>query len=102
MKTIRVIVHGATGKMGQEVVAAVSKASDMSLVGAVCNNPRNGSLDLPGDLGSIALSTDLLQVINDTHADVVVDFTNSEACMQAANKTLFSKTHFITGSTGLT
>lgn len=102
VKTIRVIVHGATGKMGQEVVAAVSKASDMSLVGAVCNNPRNGSLDLPGDLGSIALSTDLLQVINDTHADVVVDFTNSEACMQAAKKTLFSKTHFITGSTGLT
>lgn len=102
MKTIRVIVHGATGKMGQEVVAAVSKASDMSLVGAVCNRPRSGTLDLPGDQGSIPMSTDLSQVINDTHPDVVVDFTNSEACIQAANKTLFSKAHFVTGSTGLT
>ena len=102
MKTIRVIVHGATGRMGQEVVSAVCGASDMALVGAVCNTPRDSVVNLPGDLGSIPILTDLSQVISNSQPDVVVDFTNSEACIQAGNQVLDSKIHFVTGSTGLT
>ena len=34
MAPIRVVVNGATGKMGTETVAAVSRENDMALVGA--------------------------------------------------------------------
>ena len=34
MTTIKVVVNGAAGKMGREVVKAVTQAADLTLVGA--------------------------------------------------------------------
>ena len=36
---IPVVVNGAAGKMGKEVIKAVANADDMILVGAVDHNP---------------------------------------------------------------
>jgi 4-hydroxy-tetrahydrodipicolinate reductase len=37
---IPVVVNGACGKMGQEVIKAVDAAADMTLVGAVDKKPE--------------------------------------------------------------
>ena len=60
--SIRVVVNGANGKMGQVSIAAIDAATDLELV-AKTNK---------GD--------DLAQVIGDIRADVVVDFTEP-ACV---------------------
>ncbi len=65
---IRVLVSGAAGKMGQEVVKAISVQSDMEFVGGVdpaCNR-----------LGQLDLYSDLVEAITETKPDVVVDFTH--------------------------
>ena len=47
MSPIRVVVNGATGKMGREVVAALCREPDMEPVGAVCKQKRGASLHCP-------------------------------------------------------
>jgi len=37
---IPVVINGAAGKMGREVVKAVAQAEDMTLVGAIDRSPR--------------------------------------------------------------
>ncbi|MGA9378042.1 MAG: 4-hydroxy-tetrahydrodipicolinate reductase, partial [Phormidium sp.] len=37
---IPVVVNGAAGKMGREVIKAVAGASDMTLLGAIDHNPE--------------------------------------------------------------
>ena len=46
MEPIRVVVNGATGKMGAETVAAVCREDDLTLPGATCHKPRGSSLPL--------------------------------------------------------
>ena len=47
MTSIRVVVHGALGKVGQEVVRAVYREPEMQLVGAVDLKATQDSLVLP-------------------------------------------------------
>ena len=47
---IPVVVNGAAGKMGREVIKAVASASDMTLLGAIDHNPEL----LDKDAGEIA------------------------------------------------
>lgn len=58
---IKVLVNGANGRMGSEVVNAVSNDAQLELVGA------------------IDMSTDLATAIKDTGAQVVIDFTIASA-----------------------
>ena len=69
---IRVLVNGAKGRMGQEIVKAVSNESDLEMV--------YGS-DKEDDLG---------QVIDKYKPDVVVDFTVASSGFENA-KTIISK-----------
>ena len=101
MASIRVVVNGATGKMGTETVAAVSAAEDMSLVGAVCHRNRGPVLALPGG-AEVSLSTNLESLLEETKPDVLVDFTNASACMEAALLGVASSTHLVLGASGLT
>ncbi len=101
MASIRVVVNGATGKMGTETVAAVNGADDMSLVGAACHWDRGPVLALPGG-GEVSLSTNLESLLEDTKPDVMVDFTNASACMEAALLGAASSTHLVLGASGLT
>ena len=99
MAAIRVLVHGATGKMGVETVAAVCREADMELVGAVCNTDRGGVLNTPS--GEVPLSTDLAQLLDDTRPDTMVDFTNSTVCMEASHTAAARKVNLVLGSSGL-
>ena len=101
MASISVVVNGATGKMGTETVAAVSGQEDLSLVGATCRRDRGPALSLPnGD--QVPLSTNLEELIERTKPDVVVDFTNAGACMEAALVGAAHSINLVLGSSGLT
>ncbi|MCY7283579.1 MAG: 4-hydroxy-tetrahydrodipicolinate reductase, partial [Cyanobacteria bacterium CAN_BIN43] len=43
---IPVVVNGAAGKMGREVVKAIAAAEDLALVGAVSRSPELQGLDV--------------------------------------------------------
>jgi dihydrodipicolinate reductase len=47
MEPITVLVHGALGKMGREVVAAISRTPELELVGAVDIKSTQEQLTLP-------------------------------------------------------
>lgn len=88
--TMKLVVHGAAGRMGQRIVAcAVAEPDQWQIVGAIDSgsHPRlgedAGQVAGVGNLG-IALTTSW-----DTPADVVIDFSLpgalrgiSEACVQ--------------------
>ena len=50
-ETIPVIVAGALGKMGREVVKAVSQSSDCELLAAIDNSPDQQGIDVGVALG---------------------------------------------------
>ena len=102
MAAIRVIVHGATGKMGVETVAAVCREADMELVGAVCNTDRGGVLNAPS--GEVPMYTGLdglARLLDETRPDAMVDFTHSTACMEAAHAAAAQKVNLVLGASGL-
>lgn len=104
MEKIKIIVNGACGKMGREVVKAVCKESDMDLVGAV------DKTCISEDIGSIAgiekrgivVTNDLALAIKMTKADVVVDFTVPKAVMASIKTACEHNANSVVGTTGLT
>jgi 4-hydroxy-tetrahydrodipicolinate reductase len=98
---IKVVVHGALGKVGREVVNAVCHDLETRLVGAVDINLKNDFLLLPDDAGKVPLSSDLDGIITAQKPDVVVDFSLAKAALNAARITLGKKVHLVSGTTGL-
>ncbi len=80
---IKVLVNGASGRMGAEVVKAVSLEEDLELVG----------------------QADIDDKIEDTiwfnHPQVVVDFTSPKVVKENIIRILNSKCHAVVGTTGL-
>ena len=83
MKKIRVLVNGAKGLMGQEVVKAVTVASDLELVDQT-------------DLGD-----DLIARIKASQAQAVVDFTTAAVAFENTRKILEAGVHPVIGTSGL-
>ena len=76
MATIKVLINGATGKMGQETVRAISEEKDITRVGATCRANRGSLLKtISGE--EVPLSTNLKALIEHTNPDGIVDFTNA-------------------------
>ena len=99
MSSINVAVHGALGKMGQEVLRAVTNAPDMNPVGAADGMAEPGQLSLPDGSGSVPLSNNLADVLSG--ADVVVDFSSAEGAMSVIRTASAHKVNAVIGSTGL-
>ncbi len=101
MPAIRVVVNGATGKMGMETVAALGREADLDLVGAICRQERGATLQLP-DGGEVPLSTNLEDILTQTHPAVLIDFTNAAACMEAVPVASACSVNMVLGASGLT
>lgn len=91
---IRVLVGGAAGKMGREVIQAVNNQSDMQIVAGVdpVANP---------DIKGVELFTDLAVAIDATKPDVVVDFTHPNVVIGNIKTCLAKETRIVVGTTGL-
>jgi 4-hydroxy-tetrahydrodipicolinate reductase len=102
MEPITVLVHGALGKMGKEVVAAISRDPELELVGAVDIKASQDQLTLPDGSKRVPLSTDLSSLLKTCHPKVLLDFTIAEAAMSAARIALKQGIHVVIGTSGLT
>ncbi len=100
MNPIKVIVHGAAGKVGQEVAKAVCGESDMQLVGAVDLKADRDSLPLPDGSGSVPFSTDLGDILARCQPDVMVDFSIARATMSAVKLAAEKGVNLVIGTTG--
>ena len=90
---IRVGVIGAAGRMGREVVAAVTAAADLELGALV-----DPSLPADGSGVPVVGSIDLLP---DGLVDVIVDFTIADSARQHLAPALRRGIHAVVGTTGL-
>lgn len=100
---IKVVVSGAAGRMGREVVRAVSKTPGMTVVGAVDvghNGEDAGSLAGIGPLG-VVVRRDLENVLKETRADVMVDFTTAKAAPQNVRNAVACGVRPVVGTTGI-
>ncbi|OGO00703.1 MAG: 4-hydroxy-tetrahydrodipicolinate reductase [Chloroflexi bacterium RBG_13_52_12] len=100
MPQIKVVVHGAAGRVGQEVVKAVCQEPEMKLVGAVDVKVTGDSLTLPDGSGKVPFSTDLKSILTTCQPDVVVDFTIAKASMPAVRAAAEKGVNMVIGTTG--
>ncbi len=100
---IRVGVVGALGKMGREIIKAVSEAQDTELVLAV------DVFKAGEDVGEIVLSkangvkiqSDLEHAVKTVKPDVIIDFTQPSTIFNNAKLYLNNKVATVIGTTGL-
>ena len=100
MASINVVVHGALGKMGQEVLKAVTAAPDMTPVGAADANAQPGALGLRDGSGTVPVSNSLADVLGD--ANVVVDFSSADGALDVLRTASAHHVNVVVGTTGLT
>ncbi len=100
--TIKIVVHGVMGKMGQQVLETVAGAPGMQPVGAADITANAGAIALPNGQGQIPISGSLPDVLDATDADVVVDFTSAEGAASVLRAAAPRKVNVVIGSTGIT
>jgi 4-hydroxy-tetrahydrodipicolinate reductase len=98
---IDVIVTGAAGRMGREVVCAVTAADGMRVAAAVDPSQPGAMLD-DGAGGSMAVSADLDSALAGGGNRVLVDFTVRGAVEQTVARALAAGVHCVLGTTGVT
>ena len=101
MKLIRVVVHGASGRMGQEVVNTLCHEPNMQIAGAADIKAAEDYLPLPNGSGSVPFSSNLDYILNTCQPDVLVDFTTAQATMPAVRLTTEKGVNLVIGTTGL-
>ncbi len=104
MSDIKVLVVGACGKMGREVVKAVTSAPGMDVVAAV--DAVNVGVDA-GEMAGIPslgvkISADLASAIKESGAEVMVDFTRPDIIMANLRIAVPMKIASVVGTTGIT
>lgn len=107
---IPVVVNGAAGKMGREVVKAVAQAVDMTLVGAIDRNPEYNGTDA-GELAGLSEPleipiTDQLEPMlafaaQERQPGVMVDFTHPSTVYDNIRSAIAYGIRPVVGTTGL-
>ena len=106
---IPVVINGAAGKMGREVVKAVAQAEDMTLVGAIDHSPEHQGKDAGELAGLGALEvpiTDQFEPMlafaaQERQPGVMVDFTHPSTVYNSVRSAIAYGVRPIVGTTGL-
>lgn len=96
---IRVLVAGAAGRMGSEVVRAVTAAQGMEVVSAV--DPGAEGIEVRAGDTALTCTADLAQAIESTKPDVMVDFTRPDVVEGNLRVALPAGVDCVVGTTGL-
>lgn len=98
------VVSGAAGRMGREVVRAVVEAEDMDLVAAVDRTEIGADAGELAGVGAkgVAVTEDLKAALISTHPTVLVDFTIPDSVMENLRLAFAYKVSPVVGTTGLT
>jgi 4-hydroxy-tetrahydrodipicolinate reductase len=107
---IPVVVNGAAGKMGREVIKAVARANDMILVGAVDRDPRVRGQDVGEVAGceplEVPIVDDLQSILvlatQEPVQGVMVDFTHPDGVYENTRSAIAYGVRPVVGTTGLT
>ncbi len=94
---IKVIVCGASGRMGARIVNLVGKDSELELVGAI---ETKGHPDVGKAISSkVKIDDDLNKIIG--MGDVVIDFTSPQATLSHVENVRKQRKSMVIGTTGL-
>ncbi len=102
MKPIRVVIHGALGKVGRELLNALCREPETQVVGAVDLKVSEDYLPLPDGSGTVPFSSNLDRILTGCQPDVLVDFTIAQATMPAVRIAAKQGVNLVIGTTGLT
>ena len=102
MERIKVVVYGASGRVGQEVVKAVCDDPETEMVGAVDLRASTEQLNLPDGSGMVPFSADIAAILDICRPDVMVDFTVARATMSAVPVCAKCGVNMVIGATGFT
>jgi 4-hydroxy-tetrahydrodipicolinate reductase len=102
MKPIKIVVVGATGKMGQTLIEEIFNDKGLHLSAAV---DIASSSFIGSDAGSLlGLKTDVLisEELTESHAesDILIDFTRPEASLSYLDFCLTHNINYVLGTTG--
>ena len=98
MEQIKVLVHGAAGRVGQEIVKAVCQEPDMVLAGGV-DIKAAGALTRP-DGTTAPFDGSVAEMIKSCEPDIMVDFTIAKASMPAVRIAAKNNVNMVIGTTG--
>lgn len=103
MSDIRVLVVGACGKMGREVIKAVTAADGMSVVAAVDLAHIGEDAGVVAGIASldVVIENDLTAAARKSGAQVMVDFTRPDVIMQNLLTVMPLGIASVVGTTGL-
>lgn len=103
MQPIRVIVAGATGRMGREAVEAVREAADLQLCAVVSRAFADAGQPAVGERAAhgAAVFADVRAALNTVPADVLVEFTSAESAPGNLRAALEAGVRPVSGTTGL-
>lgn len=99
---IKVVVAGALGRMGKEVVAAVCADPELDMAGAVDKKAVEEYLSLPGGLGLIPIGREIEPMLARVKPEVMIDFTLPDAVMDNVRAALRHRVAPVVGTTGIT
>ncbi len=102
MKPIKVVVNGALGRMGREVINTLCHEPEMQVVGAVELQVTEDYLPLPDSSSKVPFSSKLDYILTSCQPDVLVDFTTAQATMPAVRIATKQGVNLVIGTTGLT
>jgi 4-hydroxy-tetrahydrodipicolinate reductase len=106
---IPVVVNGAAGKMGREVVKAVAGAEDMTLIAAIDRNPAHIGEDA-GELAGcgtldVAITSEMEQTLafaaQEKQMGVMVDFTHPDGVYDNVRSAIAYGIRPVVGTTGM-
>jgi 4-hydroxy-tetrahydrodipicolinate reductase len=106
---IPVVVNGATGKMGREIVKAIAAAPDLTLFGAIAHKPDWEGQDIGEVVGlgslEIPITCDyepmMAMLSQERQLGVVVDVTHPDAVYQNIRSAIAYGVRPVVGTTGL-
>lgn len=106
---IPVVVNGAAGKMGREVVKAIAQAPDMTLLGAIDRNPDVFGQDVGEVAGCEPLEVPITNEFEpmmalagqEREASVMVDFTHPDSVYENVRAAIAYGVRPVVGTTGL-
>jgi 4-hydroxy-tetrahydrodipicolinate reductase len=106
---IKVAVCGAAGRMGRLIIKQVTQQKDMKLVAAIDEPHIPEGLKDAGELSGLGIlgvkvtgAQKLKKVLKNTKADVLVDFTTTEAAVRNIKTAAEAGVDLVVGTTGFT
>ena len=102
---LKVVITGASGRMGQTLVSLITKSDKLELVGAIerLNHEWVGQdigVAMGGSELGVVVSEDPIEVI--ANAEAVIDFTTPSATIEFSKLAAQARAIHVIGTTGMT